>query len=219
MYECESWPIKTTERWRIDAFKLWCWRRLLRVPWTARRSNQSILKEISPESSLEGLMLNLKLQYSGHLMGRTDPFEKTLMPGKTEGGRRVDNRGWNDWMTSLTGWTWVFSKLWELVMAREAWQTVVLGVTESLTWLSDWTELPLLLSYSLALWKASCQVWGVLFRKVNFAKDWRSYSTVNEQLRISSTDTEKLNLANNHMCELVRGLSLSQASDEASQMA
>ena len=107
MYGCESWTIKKDEHRCIDAFELWCWRRLLRVPWTARRSIQSILKEISPECSSEGLMLKLKFQYFGHLMRRTDSFEKTLMLGKIEGGRRGDNRGWNGWMASLTQWTWV----------------------------------------------------------------------------------------------------------------
>ena len=106
MYGCESWTIKKAEC-RIDALELWCWRRLLRVPWTARRSNQSILKEISPEYSLEGLMLKLKLQYFGHLMWRADSFEKPLMLGKIEGGRRRDDRGWDGWMASLTQWTWV----------------------------------------------------------------------------------------------------------------
>ena len=114
MYGCESWTIKKAERWRIDAFKLWCWRRLLRIPWTARRSSQSILKEISPEYSLEGLMLRLKFQYFVHLMKRSDPLEKTLMLGKTEGGRRRGDRGWDSWMTSPTLWTWVWvnSRSW-----------------------------------------------------------------------------------------------------------
>ena len=105
MYRCESWTIKKAECQRIDAFKLWCWRRLLRVPWTAKRSNQSILKEISPECSLQGLMLKLKLQYFGHPMRRTDSFEKTLMLGKIEGGRRRSDRGWDGWMASPTQWT------------------------------------------------------------------------------------------------------------------
>ena len=108
MYGCESWTIKKAELRKIDAFELWCWRRLLRVPWTARRSNQSILKEISPEYSLEGLMLKLNLQYFGHLMWRADSFEKTLMLGKTEDRRRGDDRGWDGWMASLTQWTWVW---------------------------------------------------------------------------------------------------------------
>ena len=106
MYGCESWTIKKAECWRIDAFELWCWRRLLRVPWTARRSNQSFLKEISPEYLLEGLMLKLKLQYFGHLLWRTDWFEKTLMLGKIEGRRR---RGWDGWMASPARWTWVWA--------------------------------------------------------------------------------------------------------------
>ena len=108
MYGCESWTIKKAERWKIDAFELWCWKRLLRVPWTARRSNQSILKEISPERSLEGLMLKLKLQSFSHLMRRTVSFEKTLMLGQIEGRRRGDNRGWDGWMASPTQWTWVW---------------------------------------------------------------------------------------------------------------
>ena len=114
MYGCESWTVKKADRRRIDAFELWCWRRLLRVPWTARRSNQSILKEISPEYSLEGLMLKLKLQYFGHLMRRTDSLEKTLMLGKIEGRMRRDNRVWESWMVSPTQWTWVWesSKSW-----------------------------------------------------------------------------------------------------------
>ena len=108
MYGCERWTIKKTEHQRIDAFELWCWRRLLRVPWTARRSSPSILKEIGPDYSLEGLMLKLKLQYFGHLMGRTDSLEKTLMLGKIEDGRRRGWQGWDGWMASLTQWTWVW---------------------------------------------------------------------------------------------------------------
>ena len=108
MYGCESWTIKKAESQRIDAFELWCWRRLLRVPWTSRRTNQSILKEISPEYSLEGLMLKLKLQSFGHLMRRTDSFEKTLMLGKSEVGGDGDDRGWDGWMASLTQWIWVW---------------------------------------------------------------------------------------------------------------
>jgi len=109
MYGCESWTIKKAEHQRIDAFELWSWRRLLRVSWTGRRSNQSMLKEISPEYSLKGLMLKLKLQYFGHLMWRTDSFEKTLMQGNTEWRREGDDRGWDGWMASLTRWTWVWA--------------------------------------------------------------------------------------------------------------
>ena len=108
MYGCESWTIKKSERQRADAFQLWCWRRLLRVPWTARRSNHSILEEVCPEYSLEGLMLKLKLQYFGHLMHRVDSLEKTLMLGRSGGRRRRDDRGWDGWMASPTRWTWVW---------------------------------------------------------------------------------------------------------------
>ena len=140
MYGCESWTTKKSEHWRIDAFELWCWRRLLRVPWTARRSNQSILMEISPGCSLEGLMLKLKLQYFGHLMRRVDSLEKTLMLGGIGGRRRRGQQRmrWLDGITNLMDMS--LSKLREFVKDREGWRPAIHGISKSRTWLSDWTD-------------------------------------------------------------------------------
>ena len=176
MYGCESWTIKKSERRRIDAFELWCWRRLLRVPWTARRSNQSILKEISPGCSLEGLMLKLKLQYFGHLMWSADSFEKILMLGKIEGSRRSGRQRMR-WLLGITdSMEMGLGRLPQLLRDREAWLAVVHGVAQSWTQLSDWTE--------LNEWKKKFLSWWLLSKilfKIKQKKNGSSkYSYIDE---------------------------------------
>ena len=165
MYGCESWTMKKAECWRIDAFELWCWRRLLRVPWTARKSSQSILQEINREYSLEGLIMKLKLQYSGHLMWRADSLEKTLMLGKIGGRRRRGRQRCLDGIVNSMDMS--LSKLWETVKDRGSWPAVVHGVTKSWIWLRDWTTT--INSYrQVARQHFSSCLWGTCFGFIFF---------------------------------------------------